>query len=141
MTLIPSTCTHDVCLMTQFGYQESNHPESGIQVSERFSLSDPGHVIREPSHNGLGAVTLQGPWTHIMPVSSRTMAHLQLTTLMANGWVPHKGSHESPNTGMIIWVQFCPTSPHESIIPSIGRIPWESLYGSGGEGFSHSQSP
>ena len=69
------------------------------------------------------------------------MAHWQLTTLMGNGWVSFKGGHESPNMGMILWVQFCPTSPHESIIPSIGRIPWASLYGGGGEGFSHSQSP
>ena len=32
-----------------------------------------------------------------MPVSSRAMAHWQLTTLMGTGWVPHKGGHGSPN--------------------------------------------
>ena len=65
--------------------------QSGIQASERFCLSDPGHVIREPSHNGLG---------HFMPVSSRAMAHWQLTTLMGTGWVPPKGGHgSSPNMG------------------------------------------
>ena len=73
--------------------------QSGIQASERISLSDPGHVIREPSHNSLGAATLQGPWTHFMPVSSRAMAHWQLTTLLVTGWVPPKGGHGSPNMG------------------------------------------
>ena len=34
-----------------------------------------------------------------MPVSSRAIAHWQLTTLMGTGWVPHKGGHGSPNMG------------------------------------------
>ena len=84
--------------------------QSGIQASERFPLSDPGQVIREPSHNGLGAATLQGPWTHFMPVSCGAMAHWQLTTLMGTDWVPPKGDHGSPNMGMILRIQFYPTS-------------------------------
>ena len=74
--------------------------QSGIQARERFSLSDPGHVMREPSHNGLGSATLQGPWTHFMPVGSRAMAHWQLTTLMGTGWVQSVGGHGSPNMGV-----------------------------------------
>ena len=73
--------------------------QSGIQASERFSLSNPGYVIWEPSDNGLGTATLQAPWTYFMPVSSRAMAYWQLTTLMGTGWVPIKGGHGSPNIG------------------------------------------
>ena len=46
------------------------------------------HPVRHP---GLGAATLQGPWTHFMPVSSRAMAHWQLTTHMGSGWDNHTG--------------------------------------------------
>ena len=72
--------------------------QSGFQGSERFSLSNPGHVIREPSHNGLGAARLQGPWTlH----ASKQSSHGSLETDNTHrDWLgATQGGDGSPNMG------------------------------------------
>ena len=72
--------------------------QSDIQGSERFSLSNPGHVIREPSHNGLGAAILQGPWTlH----ASKQSSHCSLAADNTHGdrLGATQGGHGSPNMG------------------------------------------
>ena len=66
--------------------------QSDIQGSERFSLSNPGHVIRKPSHNGLGQPDCKDHG-HFMSVRSWAMSHWQLTTLMETS------GHRSPNMG------------------------------------------
>ena len=72
--------------------------QSCIQISERFSLSNPGHVIREPSHNGLGAASLQGPWTlH----ASKQSSHGSLAADNTHGdWLgATQGGHGFPKMG------------------------------------------
>ena len=78
-----------------------------IQTSERFSSSDPRHVIQEPSHNGLGG-------SHI----ARTMDTFHASKQSSHGSLAADntlGCHPRVATCLLTWgmiqrVQFCPTS-------------------------------
>ena len=80
------------------GFTKKATTQSGIQASKRFLLSDPGHVIWEPSHNGLGAARLQGPW---ILHASKQSSHGSLAADNTHGdWLgATQGGDGSPNMG------------------------------------------